>query len=110
VRRPRRPRQGEHGHRLRLVARGGDDRRPGRRPLRVAAGRAERGAAGRIRDLLERVDAVGTLLRAGADVDPQDAERNNPLLVCGENGDVAMLRAFIAAPTWPPRTASAAPR
>src|ERR671933_433907 len=29
---------------------------------------------------------------AGADVDLQDQDRNNPLLVCGENGNVALLR------------------
>src|SRR3712207_7318711 len=35
---------------------------------------------------------VRLLVDAGADVDLQDAERNNPLLVCGETGDVAVLR------------------
>ena len=37
------------------------------------------------------------LIDAGADVDLQDADRNNPLLVCGETGDVAMLREVLRA-------------
>jgi ankyrin repeat protein len=35
---------------------------------------------------------VRLLVDAGADVDLQDGDRNNPLLVCGETGDVAVLR------------------
>jgi hypothetical protein len=34
---------------------------------------------------------------AGADVDLQDEDRNNPLLLCGENGDVALLREVLRA-------------
>ena len=37
------------------------------------------------------------LVDAGADVDLQDAERNNALLVCGETGDVAVLREVLRA-------------
>ena len=37
------------------------------------------------------------LIDAGADVDLQDAERNNPLLVCGVTGNVAMLREVLRA-------------
>jgi ankyrin repeat protein len=33
----------------------------------------------------------------GADVDLQDTERNNPLLVCGQTGNVAMLREVLRA-------------
>jgi uncharacterized protein len=37
------------------------------------------------------------LVDAGADVDLQDDQRNNPLLVSGETGDVAMLREVLRA-------------
>src|SRR5687767_6257160 len=36
--------------------------------------------------MAEQVDVVRLLVDAGADVNLQDADRNNPLLVCGENG------------------------
>ena len=59
----------------------------------------------------DHVDDRARLIDAGADVDLQDADRNNPLLVCGETGDVAMLREVLRAkPDLTPRTASAAPR
>jgi uncharacterized protein len=38
------------------------------------------------------VRVVRALVDAGADVDLQDHDRNNPLLLCGENGNVALLR------------------
>ena len=34
----------------------------------------------------DHVDVARVLIDAGADVDLQDAERNNPLLVCGRTG------------------------
>ena len=40
----------------------------------------------------EHVEVVAALVNAGADVDLQDADRNNPLLVAGENGNVELLR------------------
>ena len=40
----------------------------------------------------EDVAEVRRLIDAGADVDLQDDDRNNPLLLCGENGNVALLR------------------
>ena len=40
----------------------------------------------------QHVDVVAVLVDAGANVDLQDADRNNPLLLAGENGDVALLR------------------
>jgi uncharacterized protein len=40
----------------------------------------------------EHVRVVRALVDAGADVDLQDRDRNNPLLLCGENGNVALLR------------------
>ncbi len=36
-------------------------------------------------------------LDAGADVDLQDENRSNPLLLCGENGNVALLREVLRA-------------
>ena len=59
----------------------------------------------------DHVDVARVLIDAGADVDLQDAERNNPLLVCGETGNVAMLREVLRAhPDLGARTASAASR
>lgn len=43
----------------------------------------------------EHVEVVAALVDAGADVDLQDADRNNPLLLAGENGNVALLRAVL---------------
>ena len=40
----------------------------------------------------DHVEVARVLIAAGADVDLQDADRNNPLLVTGETGSVAMLR------------------
>ena len=40
----------------------------------------------------DHVEVARVLIAAGADVDLQDAGRNNPLLVTGETGSVAMLR------------------
>ena len=40
----------------------------------------------------DHVDVARVLIDAGANVDLQDADRNNPLLVTGETGSVAMLR------------------
>src|SRR4051794_25201680 len=40
----------------------------------------------------DHVDTARVLVDAGADVDLQDDDRNNALLVCGETGNVAMLR------------------
>ena len=45
----------------------------------------------------DHVDVARALIDAGADVDLQDAERNNPLLVCGQTGNVAMLREVLRA-------------
>jgi len=79
---------------------------------------AERGDAAAVRSLLEdgadvnerrgdgrtavtaaalgdHVEVARVLIAAGADVDLQDADRNNPLLVTGETGSVAMLRAVL---------------
>jgi uncharacterized protein len=99
-----------------LVACGGDDR-PDRGAL-VRAGAA--GDAADVRRLLaagadvnertddgrtavtaaalgDHVDAARALIDGGADVDLQDSERNNPLLVCGQTGSVAMLREVLRA-------------
>jgi ankyrin repeat protein len=43
----------------------------------------------------EHVDVVKVLVDAGADVDLQDDDRNNPLLLCWENGNVALLEAVL---------------
>jgi uncharacterized protein len=40
----------------------------------------------------DHVEVARVLIAAGADVDLQDADRNNALLVTGETGSVAMLR------------------
>jgi len=40
----------------------------------------------------DHVEVARVLIAAGADVDLQDSDRNNPLLVTGETGSVAMLR------------------
>jgi uncharacterized protein len=45
----------------------------------------------------DHVDVARALIDAGADVNLQDSERNNPLLVCGETGSVAMLRQVLRA-------------
>ena len=59
----------------------------------------------------EHIDVVEALIDAGADVDLQDAERNNPLLLAGENGNVALLaRCCAPIPISAPRTASEVPR
>ena len=47
--------------------------------------------------MAEQVDVVRLLVDRGADVDIQDEDRNNPLLVCGENGNVALLREVLRA-------------
>jgi ankyrin repeat protein len=47
--------------------------------------------------LVDRVDIAKVLIDAGADVDLQDSDRNNPLLVTGETGSVAMLREVLRA-------------
>ena len=65
------------------VARGGADV-----DGRTATGRTAVTAAA----LGDHVEVARVLIDAGADVDLQDDDRNNPLLVCGETGDVAMLR------------------
>ena len=41
----------------------------------------------------DHVEVARVLIAAGADVDLQDSDRNNALLVTGETGSVAMLRA-----------------
>jgi ankyrin repeat protein len=45
----------------------------------------------------EDVAEVRRLIDAGADVDLQDDDRNNPLLLCGENGNVELLREVLRA-------------
>ena len=45
----------------------------------------------------DHVDVATVLVDAGADVDLQDTERNNPLLVCGQTGSVAMLSEVLRA-------------
>jgi len=45
----------------------------------------------------DHVATARVLIDAGADVDLQDADRSNPLLVCGETGSVAMLREVLRA-------------
>ena len=60
---------------------------------RTAAGRTAVTAAA----LGDHVETARVLIDAGADVDLQDDDRNNPLLVCGETGDVAMLHAVLRA-------------
>jgi len=40
----------------------------------------------------EDVGEVRRLIDAGADIDLQDDDRNNPLLLCGRNGNVDLLR------------------
>ena len=45
----------------------------------------------------EDVGEVRRLIDAGADIDLQDDDRNNPLLLCGENGNVALLREVLRA-------------
>ena len=45
----------------------------------------------------DRVDIARVLIDAGADVDLQDGDRNNPLLVTGETGSVPMLREVLRA-------------
>lgn len=40
----------------------------------------------------EDVATVRELIDAGADVNVQDDDRSNPLLLCGENGNVALLQ------------------
>jgi ankyrin repeat protein len=45
----------------------------------------------------EDVAEVRRLIDAGANVDLQDDDRNNPLLLCGENGNVALLREVLRA-------------
>jgi ankyrin repeat protein len=47
--------------------------------------------------MAEHVAAVRALVGAGADVDLQDDDRNNPLLLCGENGNVDLLREVLRA-------------
>ena len=57
----------------------------------------------------DHVEVARVLIAAGADVDLQDSDRNNPLLVTGETGSVAMLREVLRGdPTWERRTATAA--
>ena len=67
-----------------------------RRLLAAGADVDERTATGRTAvtaaALGDHVDVARALIDAGARVDLQDDERNNPLLVCGETGSVAMLR------------------
>ena len=59
----------------------------------------------------DHVEVARVLIAAGADVDLQDADRNNPLLVTGETGSVAMLREVLTARrTSARRTATAASR
>ena len=48
-------------------------------------------------------DRASVLIDAGADVDLQDSDRNNPLLVTGETGSVAMLREVLRAEPEPRR-------
>ena len=43
------------------------------------------------------MDIARALIAAGADVDLQDSDRNNPLLVTGQTGSVAMLREVLKA-------------
>jgi ankyrin repeat protein len=45
----------------------------------------------------DHVDVARALIAAGADVDLQDSDRNNPLLVTGQTGSVAMLREVLKA-------------
>jgi uncharacterized protein len=45
----------------------------------------------------DHVEVARILIDAGANVDLQDADRNNPLLVTGETGSVAMLREVLRA-------------
>jgi len=106
-----------------LAACGGgeqDSGRPADRPLSELGAAAARGDVDSVRRLLaegalvdtrdgngrtavtaaalgDHVDVARVLIDAGADVDLQDAERNNPLLVCGETGNVAMLREVLRA-------------
>jgi ankyrin repeat protein len=47
--------------------------------------------------MAEHVDVVRVLVDAGANADLQDRNRNNPLLLCGENGNVELLREVLAA-------------
>ena len=51
----------------------------------------------------DHVDVARVLIDAGADVDLQDSDRNNPLLVTGETGSVAMLREVLRAEPEPRR-------
>src|SRR5690242_19185094 len=61
----------------------------------------KRGAHGRTAvtaaAMREDVAEVRRLIEAGADVDLQDDDRNNPLLLCGENGNVELLREVLKA-------------
>ena len=55
-------------------------------------------------------ETARVLRAAGADVDAQDVDRNNALLVCGETGNLEMLRVGLAAERiCDARTASAGP-
>ena len=67
-----------------------------RRLLDDGADANERDASGRTAvtaaALGDHVEVARLLIAAGADVDLQDSDRNNPLLVTGETGSVAMLR------------------
>ena len=67
-----------------------------RRLLDDGADANERDASGRTAvtaaALGDHVEVARVLIAAGADVDLQDSDRNNPLLVTGETGSVAMLR------------------
>lgn len=47
--------------------------------------------------MAEHVELVRMLVDAGADIDIQDQDRNNPLLLCGENGNVELLRDVLRA-------------
>ena len=51
----------------------------------------------------EDVAEVRRLIDAGADVDLQDDDRNNPLLLCGENGNVELLREVLRGEAEPRR-------
>ncbi len=69
--------------------------------LAGGAGVDARGAVGRTAVTAAamggHVVVVRALVDAGADIDLQDDDRNNPLLLCGENGNVELLREVLRA-------------